>query len=90
MSLDVDVAGTKLRFISAYAPSEAAPSSAKDQFFKDLRHVTNVDLAQHRQPIIMSDFNAASDLGEMHARDSDSYVESLGNRGSFAEWSDSV
>ena len=65
MVTDLTVKGFKLHVVSAYAPTENKPLSAKKSFYRDLNKVSQVD--KNRKLFIQGDFNATSSICLKHS-----------------------
>ena len=59
MALNVDIAGTKLRIISAYAPTNTYSLAQKEMFYDDLTKLSKIKPGTKRKLAIFGDFNGS-------------------------------
>ena len=57
MALNVDIAGTKLRIISAYAPTNTYSLAQKEMFYDELKKLAKIKPGTKRKLAIFGDFN---------------------------------
>ena len=65
MAADIVVCGCKIRFISAYAPTEANALSGKEDFYRELKKLCVTE--NNRKLCINGDFNATTTTAERHS-----------------------
>ena len=57
MSVDLDIQGTKLKIVAAYAPTNSYAIGTKDAFYRDLMKISTCKSKEKRKTLILGDFN---------------------------------
>ena len=57
MSVDMEICGTRLKVISAYAPTNKYAIATKESFYRDLMKLSSCKAKEKRKLILMGDFN---------------------------------